>query len=133
KIQLTTAHSTKLTRNEWLAYCERADIILNVGKNDFDKDFFDRCPNLKAICLFSVGYDHVDIDEASKRNIPVSNTPDVLTNATSDTAFLLMLMVSRLAAFNLEKVKSGVRRAHDDPQANLGQELYGKTLGIFGL
>src|SRR5690606_1358683 len=66
-------------------------------------------------------------------NIPVSNTPDVLTNATSDTAFLLMLMVSRLAAFNLEKVKSGVRRAHDDPQANLGQELYGKTLGIFGL
>ena len=63
----------------------------------------------------------------------VTNTPDVLTNATSDTAFLLMLMVSRLAAYNLQKVKSGIPSAENDPLANLGQELYGKTLGVFGL
>lgn len=133
KINLTIAHTTKLSRSEWLSYCQMADVVLNVGKNNFDKDFFDQCPNVKAICLFSVGYDHVDINEASKRKVTVSNTPDVLTNATSDTAFLLMLMVSRLAGYNLEKVKSGIRNPVYDPVANLGQELYGKTLGIFGL
>lgn len=132
-VNLTLAHTTELSRAEWIAYCQRAEVVLSVGKNKFDKDFFEQCPNVKAICLFSVGYDQVNIKEATKRKVVVSNTPDVLTNATSDTAFLLMMMVSRLAGYNLEKVKSTAPRPPYDPMANLGQELYGKTLGIFGL
>ncbi len=120
------------TQEEWLENCKKADIILNVGKNKFDKNFFDTCSNIKAISLFSVGFDQVDITEANRRKIPVGNTPDVLSRATSDIAFLLMQMVSRKASYNINKVKSGNWKGFDALE-ELGQELYGKTLGILGL
>ncbi|WP_292009205.1 D-glycerate dehydrogenase [Chryseobacterium sp.] len=121
-----------LSQDEWLDYCKNADAILNVGNNKFDKNFFDQCPNIKAIALFSVGFDHVDIKEANVRKIPVGNTPDVLSKATADTAFLLMQSVARRASYNFQKVKEGNWGVFD-PLEGLGQELYGKTLGIFGL
>ena len=121
------------SHDQWLENCKKADIILSVGgKNKYDKEFFDACPNVKAIALFSVGFDQVDIKEATKRKIPVGNTPDVLSRATSDVAFLLMQMVSRKASYNIDKVKSGNWKDFDALE-ELGQELYGKTLGILGL
>ncbi|WP_419870539.1 2-hydroxyacid dehydrogenase [Chryseobacterium sp. CT-SW4] len=121
-----------LVQEEWGEYCKDADAILNVGINKFDKDFFDRFPKVKAIALYSVGFDHVDIKEANARKIPVGNTPDVLSKATADTAFLLMQSVARRASYNFQKVKDGNWDLFDPLEA-LGQELYGKTLGIFGL
>lgn len=121
------------THEEWLESCQQADIILSVGgKNKYDKEFFDACPNVKAIALFSVGFDQVDIEEATKRKVAVGNTPDVLSRATSDVAFLLMQMVSRKVNYNTAKVKSGNWKDFD-PLEELGQELYGKTLGVLGL
>ncbi|MCJ7932404.1 MAG: D-glycerate dehydrogenase [Chryseobacterium sp.] len=122
-----------LSHEEWLKYCQNADAILSIG-NDFkyNKGFFEACPSIKAIALYSVGFDHVDIKEASQRNIPIGNTPDVLSKATSDVAFLLMQAVARRASYNFQKVKEGNWGAFD-PLHALGQELYGKTLGIFGL
>jgi len=122
-----------LSYEEWLLYCRNADAILNVGNTfRYDETFFDECPNIKAVVLYSVGFDHVDIQEANRRKIPVGNTPDVLSKATSDTAFLLMQSVARRAGYNFQKVKDGNWGAFD-PMDALGQELYGKTLGIFGL
>lgn len=120
------------SNEEWLENCKNADVILNVGKYKFDKDFFDQCPNIKAIALFSVGFDNVDVKEANRRNIPMGNTPNVLSSATSDIAFLLMQMVSRKAGYFMDKVKSGNWKGFDVLE-ELGQQLYGKTLGIFGL
>lgn len=122
-----------LSYNEWLQYCRNTDVILNVGSAfRYDKAFFDECPDIKAIALYSVGFDHVDIQEAVHRKIPIGNTPDVLSKATSDTAFLLMQSVARRAAYNFRKVKEGNWGAFD-PMKALGKELYGKTLGVFGL
>lgn len=122
-----------LSYDEWLSYCKSNDMILSVGSEfKYNKDFFNECPNIKAIALYSVGFDHVDIQEATHRNIPIGNTPDVLSKATSDVAFLLMQSVARRASYNFEKVKSG-NWGDFDPLHALGQELYGKTLGIFGL
>lgn len=121
-----------LSDEQWLKYCQDSDLILNVGFHKFDKDFFEQCPNLKAIALLSVGFDHVDIKEANARNIPVGNTPDVLSVATADTAFLLMQSVARRSSFYFERVKNG-EWGDFDPLFALGQELTGKTLGIFGL
>ncbi|SEW07760.1 Lactate dehydrogenase [Chryseobacterium wanjuense] len=122
-----------LSNAEWLSYCKSHDVILSVGTDfKYDKDFFNECPNIKAIALYSVGFDHVDIKEANRLKIPVGNTPDVLSKATSDVAFLLMQSVARRASYNFEKVKSGSWDSFD-PLHALGQELYGKTLGIFGL
>lgn len=120
------------SEEEWLNYCKKAEVILNVGKNKFDREFFENCPNVKAISLFSVGFDNVDIKEATTREIPVGNTPEVLSRATSDVAFLLMQMVSRKASYNIDKVKSDKWKDFDALE-ELGQELYGKTLGVFGL
>lgn len=117
---------------EWMTNCRSADAILNVGPYTYGKDFFDQCPNVKAIALFSVGYDKVDIAEATKRGIPVGNTPGVLSKATSDIAFLLMQMVSRKAGYYLKLVQDGGWGTADASEP-LGQELYGKTLGVFGL
>ncbi|MBD8082027.1 2-hydroxyacid dehydrogenase [Chryseobacterium caseinilyticum] len=121
-----------LSDEQWLKYCQDSDLILNVGFHKFDRDFFEQCPNLKAIALLSVGFDHVDIKEANSRNIPIGNTPDVLSVATADTAFLLMQSVARRSSFYFERVKNG-EWGDFDPLFALGQELTGKTLGVFGL
>lgn len=133
RINLITPDKPELSREEWLNYCKQADAILNVGKNNFDAAFFEFCPNVKAIALYSVGYNHVDVAEATKRKIPIGNTPDVLSKATSDTAFLLMQSVARRASFNFRRIPQGGWNSTLDPTAHLGQELYGKTLGIYGL
>lgn len=122
-----------LSHEEWLNYCKGSDMILSVGSEfRYDQAFFNNCPEVKAIALYSVGFDHVDVKEATARNIPVGNTPDVLSKATSDVAFLLMQSVARRASYNFGKVKSG-NWGDFDPLHALGQELYVKTLGIFGL
>ncbi|WP_336691226.1 MULTISPECIES: 2-hydroxyacid dehydrogenase [unclassified Chryseobacterium] len=132
-LEIFIPEQENLSYEEWLNYCRSHDAILSVGGEfKFDKDFFNECPNIKAIALFSVGFDHVDIQEADARKIPVGNTPAVLSKATSDVAFLLMQSVARRASYNFEKVKSG-NWGDFDPLHALGQELYGKTLGIFGL
>ncbi|AZA89954.1 Glyoxylate/hydroxypyruvate reductase B [Chryseobacterium nakagawai] len=132
-LQIVFPESENLTYEEWLKYCQNTDVILNVGGDfKYDKVFFDSCPTIKAIALYSVGFDHVDVKEANVRNIPIGNTPDVLSRATSDVAFLLMQSVARRASYNFQKVKEGNWGAFD-PLHALGQELYGKTLGVFGL
>ncbi|MFB9110251.1 2-hydroxyacid dehydrogenase [Flavobacterium gyeonganense] len=121
-----------LSREEFIKICQKNDALLNVGTNNLDEDFFEQCPNLKGIALFSVGFDAVDMTSANNRKIPVGNTPDVLSRATSDIAFLLMQSVARKSFFNHKRILNDDWRSFD-PLANLGQELYGKTLGIFGL
>ena len=132
-IELLMPENPEISYDEWIAYCQQCEAVLNIGAYKIDGKFFDLCPSIKAVSLFSVGYDQVDLDEATRRGIPVSNTPDVLSKATSDVSFMLMLMVSRLASFNSNQIRIGVRFKYFNPIANLGQELYGKTLGIFGL
>ena len=121
-----------LSREEFIKICQQNDALLNVGTNNLDEDFFQQCPNLKGIALFSVGFDSVNIPSANSRKIPVGNTPDVLSRATSDVAFLLMQSVARKSFFNHKRILNDDWGSFD-PLANLGQELYGKTLGIFGL
>ncbi|WP_278352253.1 2-hydroxyacid dehydrogenase [Chryseobacterium gleum] len=132
-LEIIFPEKEKLSYEEWLNYCKNTDTILSIGTEfTYDKNFFEACPDVKAIALYSVGFDHVDLKEATFRNIPVGNTPDVLSRATSDVAFLLMQSVARRASYNFGKVKEGSWGAFD-PLHALGQELYGKTLGIFGL
>lgn len=132
-LEIIFPEKEKLSYEEWLNYCKNTDTILSIGTEfTYDKNFFEACPDVKAIALYSVGFDHVDIKEATLKNIPVGNTPDVLSRATSDVAFLLMQSVARRASYNFGKVKEGSWGAFD-PLHALGQELYGKTLGIFGL
>jgi glyoxylate reductase len=121
-----------LTKDELIKHCQGIDILFIAGRSKIDKEFLNSCPHLKAIVLNSVGYNHVDVAEANRLKIPVSNTPDVLTDATADIAFLLMLSVSRKAIYMHKAIVDG-NWGNYNPTANLGIELKNKTLGIFGL
>lgn len=126
------ADQKQLSQQELIDLCTTQDALLSVGANRLDAYFFEQCKHLMAIALMSVGYDNVDIAAANKHKIPVSNTPDVLSKATSDVAFLLMIAASR-NAFNMHKKIERGDWGFFEPTANLGIELYGKTLGVFGL
>ncbi|PST82342.1 D-glycerate dehydrogenase [Pedobacter yulinensis] len=121
-----------LSRQELIEHCSRQDALLGIGAQQLDSDFFKACPHLRAVVLHSVGFDHVDIAAATAFGIPVGNTPDVLSKATADTAFLLMLAVSRKAFFHHRRVTGGQWNFFE-PMAYLGRELDGNTLGIFGM
>ncbi len=121
-----------LTREELIARCKENDALLSAGSNDIDKEFLNECSHLKVISLLSVGYDGVDVAEASRLKIPIGNTPDVLSAATADIAFLLMIAVSRKAFYLHKKIINGEWGFYD-PTTDLGIELQGCTLGIWGL
>ncbi len=123
---------SNLTDEELSAKCKEVDLLMNVGQYRLSKTFLEDNKHLKGIALASVGYDHIDLATATALNIPVSNTPDVLSGATADVAFLLMLAVSRKAFARGREILDGKWKGFGFTQ-ELGQELNGKTLGIFGL
>lgn len=86
----------------------------------------------KIIANFGVGFNHIDVNAAKARGLAVSNTPDVLTDATADTAMTLLLMVARRAGEGERHVRTrawtGWRPTH-----MLGTQVTGKTLGLVGM
>ncbi|MCX2478037.1 D-glycerate dehydrogenase [Pedobacter sp. MC2016-15] len=121
----------KLTTEELISECQWADALLNAGQQ-LNKEFLEASSHLKVIALNSVGYDNVDIETASRLKIPVGNTPGVLSGATADTAFLLMMAAARNAFFMHKTIING-EWDFFEPTVNLGKELTGGTLGVFGL
>lgn len=97
-----------------------------------DARFLNACNHLDVISQYAVGYDNIDIDEATRLNIPIGYTPDVLTEATADIAFALMLATSRKLLFAHKLILTG-EWDYFRPKRHLGIELKKKTLGIFGL
>jgi len=122
----------QITAEELIAACQDQDALISVGPNKINAAFLKACSHLKVIALHSVGYDQVDVAAAKSLNIPIGNTPGVLSGATADTAFLLMLAVSRKAFYSHKKIIKGEWKNYE-PTPELGIELNGKTLGIFGL
>jgi glyoxylate reductase len=121
-----------LTPQELIDHCQDADALLSVGSNKISAAFLEACRHLKVIALHSVGYDNVDVATATRLKIPVGNTPGVLSGATADTAFLLMLATSRKAFYQHKKIIRGDWKFFE-PLVDVGIELTGKTLGIYGL
>ena len=87
---------------------------------------------LKVISQMAVGYDNIDIPAATERGIPVGNTPGVLTEATADLTFALLLAAARRIVEGVEYIKNGEWQTWE-PEGLLGADLTGATLGIIGL
>jgi len=88
--------------------------------------------DLRVISQFAVGVDNVDLKAATARSIPVGHTPGVLTEATADMAFALLMAAARRIPEGIEKVRAG--RWHTwEPLGLLGADVWGATLGIVGL
>jgi glyoxylate reductase len=86
---------------------------------------------LRAIANMAVGTDNIDLEAAVERGIPVGNTPDVLTDATADLAFALLLALARKIVPGAAKVRGGEWRTWE-PAGDLGADLAGATLGVIG-
>ena len=98
-----------------------------------DKKMIDSATNLKVISTYSVGFDHIDINHAIKKKIHVGYTPEVLTDATADLAFTLILDVMRRVSEGDKIIRSGKWRQIYGAYDYVGIDLQGKTLGILGL
>ncbi len=116
---------------ELRAHAREAEALLTMVSDRIDGELLDAAPNLRAIANFAVGTDNIDLDAAAARGIPVGNTPDVLTDATADLAFALILALARGIVSGAETVRAGEWRTWD-PAGDLGTDLAGATLGIVG-
>ncbi|ASV29757.1 2-hydroxyacid dehydrogenase [Maribacter cobaltidurans] len=121
-----------MTREQLIQATQEHDILLSSSIYALDADFLERNKHLKLISQFAVGYNNIDLKKAAELGIPVTNTPNAMTDATADIAFGLMLAVSRKMFYMHKTIISG-NWGHFRPQANLGMELKGKTVGIFGM
>ena len=97
-----------------------------------DAKLMDAGSNLKVISQIAVGYDNIDIPAATERNIPVGNTPGVLTDATADFAFTLLMSAARRIGEAYDYVRDGKWETWG-LTLFLGQEVQGATLGIVGM
>jgi glyoxylate reductase len=121
-----------LTQGELIEKTMRNDALLSLITDKIDAEFLHLCKHLEFISQCGAGYDNIDLVTATKLGIPVANTPDAMSQATADIAFGLMIAVSR-KMFYMHKSISNGQWGYFKPKANLGMELRGKTLGIFGL
>jgi glyoxylate reductase len=106
--------------------------LLTYGHPHVDGGLLDRMPRLKVISNFGVGVDHIDLDAARQRGIPVGNTPGILDGATADMTFALLLAAARNLVAGDCYARSDAF-THYDPNLLLGQEVHGATLGIVGM
>ena len=117
---------------ELIKGAKEANAVICLGTDRINKDFLHECRHLDIISLLAVGYDNIDVKEATNLGIPLGYAPGAMSNATADIAFGLMIAVSRKFFFMHKKIAKG-EWTHFRPKANLGIELKNKTLGIFGL
>src|SRR5436190_14262554 len=90
-------------------------------------------PQLRVVANFAVGYDNVDLDACRERGIPVTNTPDVLTDATAEPALALTLAAARDLGMAERQLRAGRWRHGWDPEGHVGIELSGAVFGIVGM
>ncbi|MBN2460131.1 MAG: D-glycerate dehydrogenase [Candidatus Cloacimonetes bacterium] len=124
-------HDRVLTRKEIMKNAASCDILLCLLTDTIDGEIMDVIPNLLGISNYAVGYDNIDIKAANARKIPVCNTPGVLTETTADLTWALILSVSRRIVEADRYTRTG-RFKGWAPLLMLGQDVYGKTLGIIG-
>jgi lactate dehydrogenase-like 2-hydroxyacid dehydrogenase len=118
---------------ELLLGCQSADAIIVTGRDNLNAQAIANLPDrIRAIATFTVGYDHIDLKAAEERGIPIINTPDVLTDATADLTWLLLLGAARRAYEGQQLLRQGKWRGIH-PTELLGTQVTGKRLGILGM
>jgi len=119
-------------REALLGEVSGVDAVLSLLTDKIDAAVMDAAPKLRVISNMAVGFDNVDVREATKRKIMVCNTPEVLTDTTADFAFALLLAAARRVVEGERIVRAGKWKTWG-PMILLGQDVHHATLGIIGL
>ena len=107
------------------------DGVINFLTDKIDADVFDACPTAKIFANFAVGFDNIDIEEAKKRNICISNTPGTSSTAVAEhTVALMMALTTRLVEGDTF-MRRGKYKGWD-PNLLIGTDMKGKVIGLIG-
>jgi glyoxylate reductase len=128
----TNREDRPLSRTELLDGARDADAIVTTLSDRIDADLLDAAPRLKVVANYAVGFDNVDVAEARRRGVEVTTTPDVLSEATADLAWALLLAAARRLGEGERLVRAGEWKG-PAPTQLLGQPVGGRTLGIVGM
>jgi glyoxylate/hydroxypyruvate/2-ketogluconate reductase len=126
------ADDTLWSASELRARAANAQALYVVASDKVDKALLDAAPGLKMVATGSVGTNHIDLEACRARGIAVTNTPDVLSEATADMAWTLLMAAARRVTESERWLRAGQwqRWAWDQ---FLGQDVFGATLGIIGM
>jgi glyoxylate reductase len=108
------------------------DALASLLSDKIDAEVFDAAPKLKIVTQLAVGFDNIDIPEATKRGIYVTNTPEVLTDTTADFAWTLLMAVARRVVEADKYVRTGQWKVGWHPAMLAGRDVYGATIGVVG-
>ncbi len=126
------ASDIPLNQDELMAAVTDQDALLCLLTDSIDQRLLEAAPRLKCVSNLAVGYNNIDVAQATARGIAVCNTPGVLTETTADLAWALMLACARRIAEADRWVREG-RFTGWDPLLMLGLDVHAKTLGIIGM
>jgi glyoxylate reductase len=118
-------------REKLLEGVAEAEGLLSLLVDKVDTELMDAAPKLRAVANYAIGFDNIDVEAAAARDIQVGNTPDVLTDATADLAWALMLAVARRIAEAHQDAVEGRWRTWE-PQGWIGADVHGATLAVIG-
>jgi glyoxylate reductase len=138
-LELLAAHATvdanvadvRYTPEVLISHAQSADALVALLTDRIDEPVFARCPKLKIVANVAVGYDNIDVAAAARHGVVVTNTPGVLTDATADFAWALLLAATRNVVPADRYVREGRFREWMMMEFH-GSELAGRTLGIAG-
>lgn len=123
--------SAPLSKSELKQRIKDCDGLVCLLSDTIDREVIDAAPKLKIIANYAVGYNNIDVAYATRRGIFVTNTPDVLTPATADLTWALIMAVSKRVVEADAFVRAGKFKGWE-PELLLGHDVTGKTLGIIG-
>jgi len=108
------------------------DALVSLLSDKIDAEVFDTAPKLKIVSQLAVGFDNINVPEATKRGIYVTNTPEVLTDTTADFAWALLMAITRRVVEADKYVRTGQWKVGWHPDMMTGRDVYGATIGIAG-
>jgi len=108
------------------------DGLVSLLTDKIDGDLLDQAPRLKVVSNFAVGFNNIDVPACTQRGVAVGNTPGVLTDATADMAFCLLIAAARRVVEGHNYTLAGKWKTWE-PLGHLGQDLVGRTLGVVGM
>ncbi|MFC0557504.1 2-hydroxyacid dehydrogenase [Halalkalibacter alkalisediminis] len=132
EIVMAETENEPMSRKRLLSEIEEADGLFTNVADTIDEEVFDRAKHLKVVSTMAVGYDNIDLEAAKERGILVGHTPGVLTEATADLTFALLMATGRRLLEGMDVIREDQWKSWG-PFFLTGQEIYGKTIGIIGM
>ncbi len=111
---------------------KNVDALATLLSDKIDAEVYNAAPKLKIVSQLAVGFDNIDLAEATKRGIYVTNTPEVLTDTTADFAWALLMAVARRVVEGDKYVRTGQWKVGWHPAMLTGRDVFGTTIGIVG-